>query len=687
MKTTKQSFLRTHRKPPRARRSRARNLKRRGPVRAGGVTGLVATDRVAWTPTPEYVERANVKAFMDRHGIRSLPELVERSQKDVAWFWGAVEKDLGFAWTTPYSRVLDESRGVMWSRWFVDGRTNLALNCLDRHAAGPRQDAIAISWEGEDGARRRWSYRDLATETNRLAGVLRELGVGKGDAVGVFMPMLPETAAALLAIAKIGAIFVPLFSGFGADAIETRLRDADAKVLVTSDGFLRRGQPVLMKPIADDAARRVPTLRHVVVHRRLGVDVPWTAGRDVDWAEAARGKPRDLASEPMSSEDPWMVIYTSGTTGKPKGSVHVHGGFLVKIAQEVAHQTDLHPDDVLFWFTDMGWIMGPWEVVGTLALGGSLLLYEGSPDYPDPGRLWRVVAENEVTILGVSPTLVRALMKHGDEWPARADLTGLRVLASTGEPWNPEPWAWLFEKVGGARCPIINLSGGTEVGACFLSPTPLTPLKPTSLGHAALGMAIAVVDDAGNPVPPGTVGELAALRPWPGMTRGLWKAPDRYIETYWSRWPGKWYHGDFASVDADGNWYLHGRSDDTIKIAGKRLGPAEIESALVDTGLVVEAAAVGLPDDVKGEVVHAWAIPRPPAVAGPELEDRLKDAVEKALGKPFRPKAVHFVPDLPRTRNGKILRRGVRAKATGKDPGDLTSLGNPQALDAIVRVA
>jgi acetyl-CoA synthetase len=457
-------------------------------------------------------------------------------------------------------------------------------------------------------------------------------------------------------------------------------------VLVTADGFLRKGQVVPMKTVADEAVARVPTIRRVIVLKRAENKIPWTEGRDVWWHDAVRGKPRTLAPEPTDAEDPWMVIYTSGTTGRPKGSVHVHGGFLVKIAQEVYHQADLHEDDVLFWFTDMGWIMGPWEVVGVLALGGTLFLFEGSPDYPEPDRLWALVERHGITALGVSPTLVRSLMKHGDEWPRKRDLSSLRVIASTGEPWNPEPWTWTFRNVGGSRCPIINLSGGTEVGACFLSPTPLTPLKPTSLGHPAFGMAIDVVDDAGKPVPPGTVGELVAKRPWPGMTRGLWKDPQRYLETYWSRWPNLWYHGDFASVDAEGNWYLHGRSDDTIKIAGKRVGPAEIESVLVDTGMVLEAAVIGVPDAVKGEVVHCYAILRPGFTASDKLQKELADAVEKALGKPFRPKGVHFVVDLPRTRNGKILRRGVKAKALGKDPGDVSSLGNPQALDAISKL-
>jgi acetyl-CoA synthetase len=623
---------------------------------------------------------------MGRHGFPSLQALLQRSQEDVEAFWGMVERDLGFSWYHPYSKVLDESRGAPWARWFVKGRTNIALNCLDRHATGGAAGRTAVIWEGEDGQVRRLTYGELSNLTNRLAGALADEGVVRGDAVGVFLPMVPEVVAALLAVAKVGGIFVPLFSGFGTDAVEVRLRDAGAKVLITADGFLRKGQGVLMKGVADRALAKVQDLRRTIVLRRLGERVPWDGSRDIDWEEALAGRSGRFRTEPMDSEEPWMVIYTSGTTGRPKGAVHVHGGFMVKVAQEVAHQTDLQGGDLFFWITDMGWIMGPWEVVGVLALGGTLFLYEGSPDHPGPDRIWDMVERHRITTLGVSPTLIRALERHGEEWPRRHDLGSLRILGSTGEPWNPEPWWWLFREVGGERCPIINLSGGTEVGACFLSPTPLTPLKPTSLGHPALGVAVDIVDDSGNPVPPGTVGELVARRPWPGMTRGLWKDPDRYIATYWSRWPHLWYHGDFASRDRDGFWYLHGRSDDTIKIAGKRVGPAEIESVLVDTGIVAEAAAIGLPDPLKGEAIHAYAILRPGWSPSEELEIKLAEAVERSLGKPFRPKGIHFVRDLPRTRNAKILRRAVRARAAGLDPGDLSNLGNPEALEEIQKV-
>jgi acetyl-CoA synthetase len=377
-----------------------------------------------------------------------------------------------------------------------------------------------------------------------------------------------------------------------------------------------------------------------------------------------------------------MIAYTSGTTGRPKGSVHVHGGFLVKVAAEVAYQTDYQPGEILFWFSDPGWIMGPWQIVGTLALGGTVFLYDGAPNHPGADRLWSLVERHKVNILGVSPTLVRALAPGGDEHVVGHDLSSLRILGSTGETWNTDPYLWFFERVGGGRCPVINFSGGTEVGACFLSPTPVVALRPCSLGGPSLGMAVDVFGPDGQPLR-GEVGELVCTKPWPGMTRGIWGDPDRYIATYWSRWPDVWVHGDWASIDADGQWFLHGRSDDTLNIAGKRIGPAEVESALVGDAAVIEAAVVGIPDDVKGETIWCYVVLAPDVSPSEDLRDHLCAVVADEVGKAFRPSAVRFVRELPKTRNAKVLRRAVRAVAIGADPGDLTSLENPSALDEI----
>ncbi|HVL32545.1 MAG TPA: AMP-binding protein, partial [Actinomycetota bacterium] len=476
---------------------------------------------------------------------------------------------------------------------------------------------------------------------------------------------------------------LPIFSGFAAGAVAARLQDADAVALITADGFWRRGQHVAMKEVADDAVALAPTVKHVIVQRRLGREIPWSDGRDLDWQTLVAAQEPVCEPAHLDSEHPLFIAYTSGTTGRPKGVVHVHGGFLVKIAEEVAYQTDLHPGELLFWYTDMGWIMGPWETIGANANGAGVMLYEGAPDFPNPDRLWALVERHRVDALGVSPTLVRALIPHGDEMVRAHDLSSLRILASTGEPWNPDPWRWYFEVVGGSTKPVINISGGTEVGACFLSCSPLTPLRPCTLGSPALGMAIDVYDSDGKPLPAGQVGELVCTKPWPGMTRGIWGDPDRYIATYWSRWPDVWVHGDWASTDEDGYWYLHGRSDDTLKIAGKRLGPAEVESILASHTAVAESAAIGIPNEVKGEKVWCYVVLRPGVDESEDLRAQLRALVGKGLGKAFTPDAVRFVDALPKTRSAKILRRTVRALALGEDTGDLTSLENPAALDAV----
>jgi acetyl-CoA synthetase len=627
------------------------------------------TTSVAWRPDPAAVAGTNVGRFSTAHGIGSFADLVRRSIDEPEWFWDAVVDFLGIPFAERYTSVLDTSRGIEWAKWFGGGRLNLAGACVDRWAAAA-PDRIAVRWEGEDGAERTWTYAELRVEVDSLAVQLESEGVGRGDAVGIFLPMLPETVAALLAVMKLGAVFLPLFSGYGAEAIATRLRDAGAKALIFADGAYRRGRAIDLLSVAVRAMADVPTLRTSVVVPRLAGGRAWTR-----WTEP-------FPTRMVESEHTLFVAYTSGTTGRPKGSVAVHAGFGVKVAEEVAFQFDVRPDDTLFWFTDMGWIMGPWEVVGTLANGATLALYEGAPDHPAPDRLWSFLARHAVTVLGISPTLVRSLMPHGDDPVRRHDLSALRILGSTGEPWNEGPWRWYFEVVGGGRCPVINISGGTEVGACFLSPHPVEALKPMSLGGPALGMAVDVFDDAGHPVR-GEVGELVCTKPWPGMTRGLFNDAARYLETYWSTYPGVWRHGDWASIDEDGDWFLHGRSDDTIKVAGKRLGPAEVESLLVGHPAVVEAAAVGMPDEVKGEALWCFVVLADGVACTEELRRELVAVVADGLGHAFRPAAVRFTDALPKTRNAKVLRRAIRAVALGEDAGDLSALEDASTLDAI----
>ena len=611
---------------------------------------------VVWRPDDETLERANATRLVRRAGASDFRDLVRRSAEDPDWFWPLVVDDLGLEFAEPWTQVYDASRGPEWTTWFVGGKVSVAHNCAHRWAVS-RPDALACVGIGEDGARRTLTYAELSRDVTRLAEHLASLGVEPGDRVAIYLPMSTDVAVASHAIAHLGAIQVPVFSGFAAPAVKQRLEASEAKVVITQHSSSRRG-------------RQIPMLDVV---RETGVDVHVVlAPFELD------GYPGELPALQVDAETPYLLTYTSGTTGKPKGVVHVQGGFLVSIAREAAYQADVHEGDAMLFATDMGWIMGPWTVVGVGALGGTVVFLEGAPDWPTPFRLWETVEQERVTSLGLSPTLVRALIPHGSP---TSDLASLRTFVTTGEPWNPEPYRWLFEMVGGSRVPVINCSGGTEVGACFLSPAPVEPIKACSLGGPALGMAMDVVDAEGRSlVGTGEVGELVCRKPFPGMTRGFWRDPDKYLETYWSRIPGVWVHGDWASVDEDGFWFLHGRSDDTLNIAGKRIGPAELESAAVGHPAVREAAAIGVPHEVKGETSWIFCCLVPGASATAE---EVAAHVADELGKAFKPDRVLFVDSLPKTRSAKIVRRAVRATALGQDPGDLSALENPEALDDI----
>ena len=628
-----------------------------------------------WIPSAEQLEAANVRRLAAALGGTDYDELHRLSLDDADRFWRAVVSDLGLPFSTDWDAVLDDSRGPEWTTWFVGAKLNVANACVHRWARErPGEDAAA--WVPEVGERRSLTWAELSHEVRRLAEALRELGIGAGDAVGTFLPMAPEAAIASHACAHVGAVQVPIFSGFAAPAVASRLADAGVKLVVTADGSYRRGKLVAMKEVLDEALATVSTVEHVVVWNRAEVECPMRPGRDVWWADAVEGRPGALEAVEVESEAPYLIAYTSGTTGRPKGALHVHGGFLVSIAREAAYQADLRPGDRALFATDMGWIMGPWTVVGAMANGSTVVFMEGAPDWPYD-RLWRIVASERVTMLGVSPTLVRALIPHGEP---DTDLSSLRSVVTTGEPWNDGPYEWLDEHVcGKGRIPIVNCSGGTEVGACFLSVTMLRPTKPCSLGSPALGMDMDVFDEHGQPLRE-AVGELVCKSPWPGMTRGIWGDPERYLDTYWRRFPGVWTHGDWASIDDDGYWFLHGRSDDTLNIAGKRIGPAELESAAVRHPAVVEAAAIGVPHEVKGEVAWIYCVLAPGAEATP---DEVTAEVVSELGKAFAPDRVVFVSALPKTRSAKIVRRAVRARALGEDPGDLSTLENPDALEEI----
>ncbi|MCW5732892.1 MAG: AMP-binding protein [Enhydrobacter sp.] len=642
------------------------------------------SDPVVWQPSEDYIDHARLTEFMRLHGIADYAELMQRSTQDVAWFTEAVLQFLDIRFYEPYSQVIDLSKGIAWPQWCVGGQMNIVHNCLDKYIGTPTEAQPALVWEGEDGATRALSYAELHAQVNQAANALRSLGLHKGDAIGIFMPMAPEIAVALLAIAKIGGIILPLFSGYGMEAVASRLADGGAKALFTADGFPRRGRRVNMKAIADLAAAQLPQLKHIIVLNHAGLDVPFTQGRDHWWHDLVDTQSAQAETERTAAEDPLMIIYTSGTTGRPKGALHTHCGFPVKAAQDMAFGTDVHPDHLIYWMTDMGWMMGPWLVFGALLLGASFFLYDGAHDHPSHDRLWALVARHRITTLGVSPTLIRALIPFGARQLNGHDLSSLRYFASTGEPWNPDPWRWLFEVVGESKRPIINYSGGTEISGGIVMGNPILPLKATGFAAACPGIAADVYDENGQPVT-GQVGELVITAPWIGMTRGFWQDPQRYEETYWSRWPDVWVHGDWAARDADGQWYILGRSDDTIKVAGKRLGPAEVESVLVAHPEVVEAAAIGVPDELKGSSVVCFCVLAAGVAADDALRRELRASLVAALGKPLAPRAILFVSDLPKTRNAKVMRRMVRAAYLSEDPGDTSSLVNPQAMDEIRR--
>ena len=654
------------------------------------MTSTLPLDR--WVPTPAAIASANVTAFARSLGVEGYPGLLAAASADLPGFYERLIAALDLHWDAPWSRILDLSRGKPFATWFEGAGFNAAANGLDRHVDAGRGAAEALVWEGEDGGVRRYTFAELRDAVARLGAVLRTAGVAHGDRVGIFMPLIPETAIGLLAIAYIGAVAVPAFSGYGPDALSARLADAGAKVLLTVDGVLRRNKPVDMKGIADEALRAVPSVTTVLVFDRTGADVPMQAGRDLRWRDAVAAATPLATYARTSANDRIMLLYTSGSTGKPKGVNHVHGGFPIKCMIDQYLCMDVKLGDRMLWYTDMGWMMGPFLVLGALGLGASIVLYEGTPDFPGPDRLWKICSEHRVTHLGIAPTAIRALMAHGDEPPRRHDLSALRILASSGEAWNTEPWKWFLTHAGGGRAPIINYSGGTEIGGGILGCFPTMPLVPNSFHGPVPGMIADVYSADGAPVR-GEVGELVMKAPWPGMTQSFWGGDPstnddaRYLAAYWERFPDTWVHGDWAVIeDADGEsyWYIRGRSDDTINVAGKRVGPAEFESAVVSHAKIKEAAAIAIPDDVKGDVVVVLAVARDAADEGDALRAELFAIVDRVMGKSLRPKAIAFVDDLPKTRNLKVMRRVARGRYLGlADLGDLTALDNPASLDAI----
>jgi acetyl-CoA synthetase len=632
-----------------------------------------------WEPSREFIERTNVYRFMQRLGIATCQDFIRYSQDHLEEFWDEMVSELAIEWFEPFERVLDASRGVEWARWFTGGKLNIAWNCLDRHADGANRDRLAVIGESEDGGVRTLTFAELCHETDRLANALRSLGLAQGDRVALYMPMVPEVVMILYACFKLGLIAVPIFSGFGYGAVAVRLQDSGARVLFTADYLERRGRPIPLKQKADEALAEGSAIERVVVWRYKGGEVPWTEGRDVRWHDFVAGQPEQCPALPLDSEAPCLLLYTSGTTGRPKGAVHTHAGALAQTAKEIYLTFDHQPEDRFWWVSDIGWMMAPWEIVGNHHLGGTIVMYDGAPDHPTAERFWQMIDRHRVTTFGISPTAIRLLMRKAGAGPDAFDLSSLRLLGSTGEPWDESSYRWFFERVGRARCPVMDISGGTEIIGGFLAPLPIQPLKACTLGGPSPGMATDVFDAEGRPVR-GQLGYLVCTKPAPSMTRGVWNDPQRYLEAYWSRWPGVWYHGDWAIVDADGYWFLQGRADESFNVAGRKVGPAEVEACLIAHPAVSEAAVIGVPDELTGESVVAFVVLKPGAVLA-NVNDELAAHVARSMGPTFRPRALHAVPELPKTQSGKVVRRLIRQAYLREPLGDTSTVENPASLE------
>ena len=626
-------------------------------------------------PPPEFAAQALAK-----------PELYERAKRDRLAFWA--EQALTLDWLAPWTSVLEWN--PPHAKWFLGGKLNVAANCLDRHLESARRNKAAIIWEGEPGDRRVLTYWELAREVGRCANALKALGVKRGDRVAIYLPMVPEAAIAMLACARIGAIHSVVFGGFSAESLRDRINDASAVALITADGGYRRGQVLPLKRFADEALAACPSVRHVlVVRRRPGSDgdESWTTmqeGRDHWWHRLLDAASPQCEPEAMDAEDLLFILYTSGTTGKPKGIVHTTGGYLTHVAATTRYVFDLKDDDVFWCTADVGWVTGhSYVVYGPLANGATVLMYEGAPDWPERDRFWSLIARHGVTVFYTAPTAIRAFMKWGPDLPARHDLSTLRLLGSVGEPINPEAWMWYHEHIGHRRCPIVDTWWQTETGGIMITPLPgVITTKPGSATVPFPGVSAELVDAAGTPVMQGG-GFLTIPDPWPGMLRTVYGDDQRYRETYWSRFPGRYFAGDGAKLDEHGYWWLLGRVDDVLNVAGHRIGTMEVESALVDHPAVAEAAVVGKVHELKGHALAAFVTLKEGNHATPALKDDLKDHVAKKIGAIARPDDILFSADLPKTRSGKIMRRLLKDIAEGRALGDTTTLADPNVVSRL----
>jgi acetyl-CoA synthetase len=613
------------------------------------------------------------------------PDLYEKAQADRLGFWAEQAREL-LTWSTDFQQTLDWTQAP-FAKWFVGGELNVAYNCTDRHVEAGLGDRVAIHFEGEPGDTRTITYAELTDEVKRAANALTQLGVQKGDRVAIYLPMIPEAAVAMLACARIGAAHSVVFGGFSADALRSRIEDAEAKVVITADGGYRRGKPSPLKPAVDAAlAKGAASITNVVVVRRTGAQVDWTEGRDLWWDDVVGSASPDHEAQPMDAEQPLFILYTSGTTGKPKGILHTSGGFLTQCAFTFRNVFDHHPETDVYWCTaDIGWVTGhSYVVYGPLASGATQVMYEGTPDTPHQGRWWEIVQKYGVTILYTAPTAIRTCMKWGEDIPAEFDLSSLRVLGSVGESINPEAWVWYRRVIGGDRTPIVDTWWQTETGAIMVSPLPgVTTTKPGSAQTPLPGISADVVDDEGRPVPNGGGGYLVLTEPWPSMLRGIWGDPERYQETYWSRFEGRYFAGDGAKKDEDGDIWLLGRVDDVMNVSGHRLSTTEIESALVSHPKVAEAAVVGASDPTTGQTPCAFVILRGGAEQGDDIAAELRAHVAQEIGPIAKPRQIMVVTELPKTRSGKIMRRLLRDVAENREVGDVTTLADSTVMDLI----
>jgi len=636
-----------------------------------------------FNPASDIRANSNLANFLEQCGIGTYEELAERANADPDWFWQQMLELAGIRFSKPYSQLRDISNGPENIRWASGAALNLTETSLDARIDDGLGDKLAIDWIGEDDSRRSWSYQNLADETNRVANALTARGVGPGDAVGIYMPMIPEIAAAFLGVARMGAIVVPLFSGFSAPAIVARLNDSNAKAVLTVDATPRRGKPIPMEATLTDALSDVATVHTVISLRRFGGKAA-NAACDLDWQETVGAADTGFVACPVEVDDPLLIAYTSGTTGRPKGVVHNHLGVQAKATADFLLCLDMKRDDRHLWMTDMGWVMGPLTLISVLLAGGTLVLAEGAPSLPeDPFRLLRIASEQRVTHMGVAPTLVRQFMAQDPTPLAEYNLSNLRIVASTGEPWTDDAWLWQVEHICNNRAVPLNIAGGTELFGAILTSTVLHAQKPSGFSGQALAVGAKVLRPDGSEADIGEVGELVVTQPPMGLASTIWQDYARYLETYWSRYPGLWYHGDWVRQDADGTWYILGRSDDTLNIAGKRIGPPEIEGAITATGKVIDAAAIAAPDELKGVAVVCICVLAPGVTADDALIKSLKDRVGSEVSKPFRPREIYFVDGLPKTRTLKTMRRIVRAAFLGEDMGDLSPVSNPETIAPI----